>query len=116
MYPKPLCDAICKGIRKQMDCDKKGLFFIASIQVQNSKEAIKEKEELLNHISKSTVTEDFEADLAMAWDDVTGKELDATKVAQARKEEVDYIHKTNLYIKVPRSKAKQLGAKVISVQ
>ena len=76
----------------------------------------KEKERLLKQINNITATEGFEEDLAVAWDDITGKEVGATKSAKARKEEVDYIHKTNLYTKVPRSKAKQFGAKVISVR
>ena len=59
---------------------------------------------------------DYEKELAMAWDDVTGKELDPNKVAKARAEEVEYISKTNLYTKVPRSKAKQCKAKVITVR
>ena len=63
-----------------------------------------------------TVCEGNEAELMQAWDDVTGKELDAEKVALARQEEVEYIHKTNLYTKVPRSKAKSQGAKVITVR
>ena len=39
-----------------------------------------------------TAAEDYEDDLAQAWDDVTGKELDPKKFAKARTEEVVYIH------------------------
>ena len=38
--------------------------------------------------------------VATAWDDITGSELDAEKVAAARAEEIDYIHKMKLYEKV----------------
>ncbi len=54
--------------------------------------------------------------LQEACGDVSGKELDASKVRQARPEEVEYIRKTNLYTKGPREMAKQAGAKVISVR
>ena len=64
----------------------------------------------------NTSIEKYKGVLAIAWADVTGKDLDGSKVAKARKEEVGYIHKTNLYTKVPRSKAAQLGAKVVTVR
>ena len=63
-----------------------------------------------------TADEDFEEALMEAWDDVPGKELDPKKVAAARQEEVAYIHQSKLYTKVPRSKAKEAGAKVITVR
>ena len=60
--------------------------------------------------------EDQDEELQQAWDDVSGRELKASKVREARAEEIEYIHKTNLYTKVPRSKATNLDAKVISVR
>ena len=65
---------------------------------------------------KPTPAEDFEEELQQAWDDVSGREFDAGKVRKARSEEVADIHKTNLYTKVPRSKATKLGATVITVR
>ena len=65
---------------------------------------------------KPTATDDFEYELQQAWDDVLGRELDAIKVRKARSEEVAYIHSTNFYTKVPRSKATQLGATAITVR
>ena len=47
---------------------------------------------------------------------MTGNELDPNMAIRARKEEVEYIHKSKLYTKVPRSKAKALGAKVVPVR
>ena len=63
-----------------------------------------------------TVCEDHGDELHHAWDDVSGKELNPTKVRKARQGEASYIHETNLHTKVPRSKAKYLGQKVISVR
>lgn len=65
---------------------------------------------------RPTATEDFEDELQQSWDDVSGRDLDANKARKARAEQVEYIHKTNLYTKVPRSKATSPRAKVISVR
>ena len=37
-----------------------------------------------------------------AWGDVKDKELDPRKVIQARKGEIEYIHRMGLYTKVPQ--------------
>ena len=63
-----------------------------------------------------TACEENQAELLKAWDDVTGKELNPAEVIKARDEEIAYIHKSNLYTKVPRRKAKDLRAKVITVR
>ena len=39
--------------------------------------------------------------LECAWDDVSGAALDPQKVKQARREEIEYVHKMSLYEKVP---------------
>ena len=92
---------------------------LATIHADNAKSARTACEEILTmlgNLERGTATKDYENELAIAWDDVTGKELDANKVKKARMEEVEYIHKPNLYTKVPRNKAKQLKAKVITVR
>ena len=66
--------------------------------------------------SRPTVTEDNDGELQMAWGDVSGRELDPGKVRKARAEEVEYIHKSNLYTKVSRRKTLDAGANVISVR
>ena len=60
--------------------------------------------------------EDKEKEMQQAWDDVSGKDLKPELVRKARAEEMEYIEKTNLYNKVPRSKATKLGQKVIAVR
>ena len=40
-----------------------------------------------------------------AWDDVSGAPLDPQEVRRARREEIDYVHKLNLYDKVPVEEA-----------
>lgn len=46
---------------------------------------------------------------------MSGRELDPGNFRKARAEEFEYIHKSNLYTKVPRRKALEAGSKVISV-
>ena len=51
-----------------------------------------------------------------AWDDVSGMELDAQKVCEARKEEMGYIRKMKVYVKVPRSEADAAGILTAAAQ
>ena len=39
----------------------------------------------------------------VAWDDVSGERLDPQVAKLARKGEIDYIHKMNLYTKVSKA-------------
>ena len=167
VYPTELCIVICKGLQKQIATDRRGQFVIAEIRVQDAKEAMKEREEILrsllyrryssdtgidghmceaisrpatlvarqifgrigadkshnhkepgtiNNLDHPTATEDMDEWLEQAWDDVSGAELDPKEGRKAGQEEVEYIHKSRLYTKVPRSKAKSLGAKVTTVR
>ena len=47
--------------------------------------------------SYQTVEEDDQPQLETAWDDVSGAELDPKAVRQARREEIEYVRKMNLY-------------------
>ena len=102
---------------------------LAELALEDPKRGMRECKQIRCNLAKGTfgtrttskpspqpiVTEEIEAELQQAWDDVSGHELDAGKVRKARGEEVAYIHKTNLHTTVPRSKAADLGAKIISV-
>ena len=50
------------------------------------------------------------------FDDVTGKELNYRMTVEARKLEMAFFRKMNVYIKVPRSEAHVRGCKVISTK
>ena len=143
-HPQGLHAVICEGLREQIELDKQGLFIIADVHAEDAGDAIREmrmiNEIMINNVaiglseslekglkdgssetkerpqSLPTATEEQDELLEQAWDDVNGAELDASEVRGARREEVEYIHKTNLYTKVPRNKAKALGAKVITVR
>ncbi len=51
-----------------------------------------------------------------AWDDVTGKELNAEMVREARKLEMEFFRRMGVYRKVRRSWVKQRGERVIGVR
>ena len=51
-----------------------------------------------------------------AWDDCSGGKLYLGKVEEARKEEMRYIKKMKVYVKVPREEAIQNGVKPIPVR
>ncbi len=55
-------------------------------------------------------------DAVKAWDDVTGKELNAQKVREARKLEIEFFRKMGVYRKVKRAWVKGRGEKVIGVR
>ena len=66
--------------------------------------------------SRPTVTYDNGIELQTAWGDVSGHELDPCKVRTARAEEVEYIHKSDLYTKVRWRKALDAGSEVIAAR
>ena len=92
---------MCTGLIEQIEADRKGQFFIASVDVNKEgdtkrmateAESIKEK--------YKTVEEDNDEELETAWDDVSGAELDPKVVRKARGEEIEYVRKMNLCSKV----------------
>ena len=104
VHPPGLCDAICKGLAEQIRMDQQGQFYLATVTLDGAK-ATSKHELIANVLSEGntgagrTPEEDTEEELMEAWDDVSGKELDPGKVKDARKLEIDYIHKTRLYTK-----------------
>ena len=50
-----------------------------------------------------TIEEEDPVELEIAWDDVSGAELDPKMVRKAREEEIQYVRKMELYEKVPIS-------------
>ena len=59
---------------------------------------------------------DSSMEVMEAWDDVSGKELDAKLVWEARKLEIEFFKKMGVYKKVKRDWVKNQGAKVIGVR
>ena len=119
VYPEALCEAICRGIKRQIELDKTRQFIIATLEAPDSRKEEKAINAMLNNRdagNEPAVCEDQEAELQQAWDDVSGKDLDPKMVRDARAEEMQHIKKTNLYTKVPRSKALKIGQKIVGVR
>ena len=118
VYPPELCKAICNGLSEQLQADRDGQFMLANVEAStttSSGELKKAAEELKKKYR--TVEEDLDEQMEEAWDDVSGAQLDPKAVRAARGEEVDYIHKMNLYTKVPTDDCyKRTGKAPISVR
>ena len=67
--------------------------------INNTKQLIDEANQIKGKYR--TVEEDQTEELEIAWDDVSGAELDPKAVRQARMEEIEYVRKMSLYTKVP---------------
>ena len=56
------------------------------------------------------------AEVQQAWDDVSGKELDPTRVKQARREEMEYVGKKEVWKKIKRTQAQKEGIKIVGTK
>ena len=117
-YPPELCRAICKGIIEQLEADRRGEFFIGSIDKHQtaSSEQLKNAQKELQQRYRVVEEEDEEAGME-AYDDVSGAQLDPKQVQRARQEEIDYVRKMKLYEKVPIAECRRkIGKSPISVR
>ena len=90
-----------EGIRLQQAWEHRGEKLIAQIEEDADRDSMavppEEKED--------------ETWCAEAWDDVSGKELDPAKVLMARREEMEYYKKMDVYEKVPLEECYQMTGK-----
>ena len=100
IYPDGLCRAICKGLMNQIEFDQQGRFLLAKLQGID-KEMTEVKQQLAEEF-QIVETEDSET-MEVAWDDVTGAELDPAQVKRARLDEVKYIRNMKLHSKVDKN-------------
>ena len=117
VYPQELCKAICIGLQKQIKADAAGQFLLTEMDNENtsSQDLMNVAKEMMKKYK--TIEEPECEDLEVAWDDVSGAELDPKQVRKAREEEVEYVHKMKLYDKVPTSECYQRTGKApISVR
>ena len=91
---------------------------MANIQTEDdttSKSMIKEANKIKERYQ--TIEEDDGDEYLEAWDDVSGSPFDPKAVQKARQEEIEYVHKMNLYTKVSKKEAhKETGKSPISVR
>ena len=103
IYPLGLCKAICLGLKEQINADRQGQFLL--MEMGNALENAKSLMNMSEKIKKKCETvEECDAEvMEEAWDDVSGRALDPEQAKKARKDEIEYVHKMRLYVKVPIS-------------
>ena len=99
-YTEELCRAVCKGLMRQMKDDSEQVKMLLSLNIGDKVREVPEEEDLGFPMSR-------------AWDDVSGKELDAAKVMRARQEEIEYVNFKKVWHKIPRKQALTEGIKII---
>ena len=87
-----------------MKADQTGQFMLAT--VKQGDDMHKDVQQKMQHCK--TREEENNQELEVAWDDVSGAELDPEAAKQARKEEIQYVRQMNLYTKVPISQCYEM--------
>ena len=100
IYPPALCKAICKGLVKQLQLKRSNLKSLLSLKKGDKMYEAPEQEDNLEEMQK-------------AWDDVSGKELDAKGVKEARVKEMTYIHNKQVWVNMSKQAALAKGCKVV---
>ena len=108
VYPPKFCQAICEGLKQQIKADRNGQFLLATMKQGEGmhNEASEMKKKL-----KTVEEEEDGPHMQEAWDDVSGAELNPELVMKARREEIEYVRKMNLYTKVPISQCYEITKK-----
>ena len=117
VYPKPLCQAICKGLMEQMQQSDMEVRVLCRIS-QAGRHWMAKNDVDMKTIAKleAPEEEDYTTCIQQAWDDVTGQELDPREVIRARLTEIDHVEKKEVWVKIPRWRATQAGWKVIGTR
>ena len=99
-YPRGLCQAICRGLVKQMELDKKQVKMLLSLGPTD-----------VVHGEVPPEEDEHEEAAAKARDDVSGKELNPVEVKRARLTEMEYVSDKGVWDKVDRREAIKKGWK-----
>ncbi|CAE7358585.1 unnamed protein product [Symbiodinium sp. CCMP2592] len=113
-YPAKLVQGILEAFRAQLIEDgefSQALNMMEAGPVPDSAPVIDEEEEVFNHLPEAS--DPIEGPV---YDSNTGAELDLEKVAAARKEELEWVRKQDLYEKVPEEQAKAAGKMPITMK
>ena len=108
IYPEGLCRAICLGLAQAIAEKEAHVTCLLSVghmdQIQRE-----DAEEIRQH-------DEDEEQMATAWDDVSGAELDVVKVKQARCQELVYIKEKEVWRKISRKEAIRKGITIVGTQ
>ena len=101
VYPDKLCKAICRGLWRQKAAQHKGEYLLATVscETHGSTYAIPREEE-------------EEGRWQQYFDELTGYQLDPQLVQQARKEEMQFVHKMKLYDVTTTDECRQVTGKM----
>ena len=100
IYPKKLCEAVCRGFRNQINKDEK-----CRGKIEGAILAMMEGGNEIDIDQILSMTKDG------VKDDVKGGLLDEKMVMQARREEMKYVKKHQVYIKRPRQECYEVTGK-----
>ena len=97
IYPAAFCEAICEGVAAQKLLGELGLGAIPIMSMEEMSAVVKDDD---RHEDPSTFLHEKVSDEIIAFDDVSGDELDIAKVIAARAEEICYFRSMGVYDKV----------------
>ena len=102
VYPLELCKVICRGLIKQIEADRNSQHLLMNIEHNDSRSSGDLMETAGKvHEQYRTIEEGNDEEVQIAWDDVSGAELDPQRVRRAREEDIAYVNTMGLYNKVP---------------
>ena len=112
-YPPGLCRAICKGLLRERQNDLHQVKCLLSVSVSDQVEATPYGD---GGARERGVRHEEDDQLAQAWDDVTGEQLDSGEVKRARMVEIGYVREKRVWRKITRAEAMKRGIKVIKTR
>ena len=104
-YPKGLCQAICRGLVKQIELDNKSMRMLLNLMATDIVHGDMPQEED-EHVEATDT----------AWDDVSGKELDPQEVRRARLKEMEYVKNKQVWDKIYRQEAMRRGWPIVDTR
>ena len=110
--PKDLCRAICAGLVREKQSETMQIKCLLAVKAGDKIE----DEGAGKSQKKDRGVRHEEDEDAMAWDDVTGEELDPREVAKARGQEMEYVRQKKVWRKITRREAQRRGIKIIKTR
>lgn len=108
-YPEELCEAICRGLVKQIMCQEAKLKYLMAVRAEDEVEEESDEDGVRKNIHEGGTDG---MDLG-AWDDVSGASLDPKEVVKARLKEVGYVRDKRVWTKISRKEAIRRGIKIV---
>ena len=99
-YSDAISDAICKGLAEEAEWRKQHIRKLVDVRPSTQ-------------TSWTTQEEEEESSWRVAWDDVSGQELDPAEVSKARAKEMGYVHEKGVWKLIPRAEAISRGWSIV---